>query len=87
MDFPGDPVAENLPANAGDTGSLPGLGRFTHAPQGDEAQAPRPLSPHTNKRSHCKEKPATRVTSAHLNERKPLGSNDGPKQSKLILIF
>ena len=27
MGFPGGAVAENLPANAGDTGSNPGLGR------------------------------------------------------------
>ena len=26
-DFPGGTVAKNLPANAGDTGSSPGLGR------------------------------------------------------------
>ena len=25
--FPGDPVVKNLPANAGDSGSIPGLGR------------------------------------------------------------
>ena len=29
--FPGGPVVENLPANAGDTGSSPGLGR-SHRP-------------------------------------------------------
>ena len=29
--FPGGTVVENLPANAGDTGSSPGLGRF-HMP-------------------------------------------------------
>ena len=29
--FPGGAVAENLPANAGDTGSSPGLGR-SHMP-------------------------------------------------------
>ena len=28
MDFPGGPVVKNLPANAGDTGSISGLGRF-----------------------------------------------------------
>ena len=28
MDFPGGPVVENLPANAGDMSSIPGLGRF-----------------------------------------------------------
>ena len=27
QDFPGGAVAKNLPANAGDTGSIPGLGR------------------------------------------------------------
>ena len=30
--FPGGTVVENLPANAGDTGSSPGLGR-SHLPQ------------------------------------------------------
>ena len=30
--FPGGAVAENLPANAGDTGSSPGLGR-SHMPR------------------------------------------------------
>ena len=29
--FPGGAVVENLPADAGDTGSSPGLGRFPHA--------------------------------------------------------
>ena len=33
-DFPGGAVIENLPANAGDTGSSPGLGR-SHMPQGN----------------------------------------------------
>ena len=28
LDFPGSPVAKNLPANAGDIGSIPGLERF-----------------------------------------------------------
>ena len=29
--FPGGAVVENLPADAGDMGSSPGLGRFPHA--------------------------------------------------------
>ena len=33
-DFPGALVLKNLPANAGDPGSIPGLGRL-HMPQGD----------------------------------------------------
>ena len=28
MDFPDGPMVKNLTANAGDTGSVPGLGRF-----------------------------------------------------------
>ena len=36
VDFPGGPVVKNLSANAGDTGSTPGPGRF-HVPQGNEA--------------------------------------------------
>ena len=32
MGFPGGAVAKNPPANAGDTGSSPGLGRF-HMPR------------------------------------------------------
>ena len=32
LGFPGGTVVENLPANAGDTGSSPGLGR-SHMPQ------------------------------------------------------
>ena len=31
MDFPGGPVVKNLSGNAGDTGSIPGPGRF-HMP-------------------------------------------------------
>ena len=33
MDLRGGPVVKNPPANAGDTGSIPGLERF-HMPQG-----------------------------------------------------
>ena len=29
MDFPGGPVVKNSPANAGDMGLIPGLGRFS----------------------------------------------------------
>jgi len=33
-DFPDGPVVKNLPASAGDMGSIPGLGR-SHMPQGN----------------------------------------------------
>ena len=32
QDFPGGPVVKNLPANAGDTGLIPGMGR-SHMPR------------------------------------------------------
>ena len=41
--FPGGAVVENLPANAGDTGSSPGLGR-SHMPWRDWAREPQLLS-------------------------------------------
>ena len=44
VDFPGGPVVKNLSANAGDTGSTPGPGRF-HVPQGNEAWTPQLLNP------------------------------------------
>ena len=34
LDFPGGPVVKNPPANAVDTGSIPGLGR-SHMPRGN----------------------------------------------------
>ena len=41
--FPGGAVVENLPANAGDTGSNPGLGR-SHMPRSNWAREPQLLS-------------------------------------------
>ena len=41
--FPGGAVVENLPANAGDTGSSPGLGR-SHMPRSGWAREPQLLS-------------------------------------------
>ena len=41
--FPGGAVVENLPANAGDTGSCPGLGR-SHMPRSTWAHEPQLLS-------------------------------------------
>ena len=41
--FPGGAVVENMPANAGDTGSSPGLGR-SHMPQSNWAHEPQLLS-------------------------------------------
>ena len=41
--FPGGAVVENLPANAGDMGSSPGLGR-SHMPRSNWAHEPQLLS-------------------------------------------
>ena len=41
--FPGGAVVESLPANAGDTGSHPGLGR-SHMPRSNWAREPQLLS-------------------------------------------
>ena len=43
LGFPGGAVVENLPANAGDTGSSPGLGR-SRMPRSDWACEPQLLS-------------------------------------------
>ena len=43
LGFPGGAVVENLPANAGDTGSSPGLGG-SHMPHSDWAREPQLMS-------------------------------------------
>ena len=43
LGFPGGAAVENLPANAGDTGSSPGLGR-SHMPRSKWAREPQLLS-------------------------------------------
>ena len=43
LGFPGGAVVGNLPANAGDTGSSPGLGR-SHMPPSSWAREPQLLS-------------------------------------------
>ena len=63
--FPGGTVVENLPANAGDTGSSPGLGRPPHAAEqlGPWATVTEParLEPVLrNKRGRNSERPAHR---------------------------
>ena len=65
LHFPGGAVVKNPPANAGDTGSIPGLGR-SHMPWSNSAHEPQLLKPTClelvllNKRSHGNEKPTYR---------------------------
>ena len=62
VDFPGDSLVKNLPANAGDVGSSSALRRF-HMLRGEKACGQQLLCQSAlkfvlcNKRSHCSEKP------------------------------
>ena len=53
--FPAGPVVKNLPAKAGDTSSIPGLGRFPHTLGQLSPCTPEPVL--RNERSHCRKKP------------------------------
>ena len=60
-DFPDGPVVKNPPANAGDMGLIPALGR-PHVLQGNSAcasrRSPQAVEPMPcNERAHCNEKP------------------------------
>ena len=46
QDFPGGPVVKHLPATAGETGSISGLGRL-YMLQGTQAHLPQLLSAHS----------------------------------------
>ena len=65
LGFPGGAVVENLLANAGDTGSSPGLGR-SHMPRSNWAREPQLTEPARlepvlhNKRGRDGERPAHR---------------------------
>ena len=64
-DFPGGPVVKNPPANAVDTGSIPGLRRF-HMPQSNKTHVPQPRSLHS--RAHTPQEKPVRPNgvAAHL---------------------
>ena len=62
VNIPGGEAGKNLPASAGDTGSIPDPGRF-HMPRSNYVPGPQLLSLSLetllhNKRSHHNEKPA-----------------------------
>ena len=68
LGLPGGTVGKQPPASTGDTGSIPGLGRF-HTPWAAKTCKPKGLRPAYlepvlyNKRSHCSGNPA------HCNEK------------------
>ena len=63
--FPGGTVVKNLPANAGDRGSRPGLGR-SHMPQSNEARVPQLLSLHSRAREPQLPSLRATTTEAHV---------------------
>ena len=87
--FPGGAVVENPPANAGDAGSSPGLGR-SHMLRSNWAREPQLLSLRVWSLCSQQERPRQweahaprwRVTPACRNWRKPLHRSEDPTQSK-----
>ena len=63
--LPGDSVVKNLPANAGGTDSILGLGRF-HMPQSSQAHEPQLLSLCSRVQEPQLLSPRTATTGAHM---------------------
>ena len=77
--FPSGAVVENLPANAGDTGSSPGLGR-SHMPRSNWAREPQLLSLRV-----CSLWPATREAATVKGPR--TATKSGPRLPQLEKAF
>ena len=77
MSFPGGEVDKNMPANAGDTGLIPGPGR-SHMPRSNYARAPQLLSLRSRAREPQLLSLCAKTTEAHapraraLQQEKPL---------------
>ena len=91
--FPGGAVVENLPANAGDTGSSPGLGG-SHMPRSNWAREPQLLSLRVwslcsaTREAAIVRGPRTAMKSGptRRNWRKPSHRNEDPTQPKIKII-
>ena len=81
MDFPAGPLVKNLPATAGDMGSISGLRRF-HMPWGNSAQAP-PLKSLPNLEPALCSKPL-RHPSTGAGEWPPLSTRESPHTAARI---
>ena len=79
-------MVKNLPANAGDTGSIP-ISRKSHMPQSNSASVPQLLSLHSSLWSVTTEANAMRSPHTGTGEEpqleKSLSSNKDPAQPKL----
>ena len=99
-DFAGGTVDKNPPANAGDPGSVPALGRL-HMVQSNLAQVPQLLKPTClepvfHKRSQCNEKPAHRneesaclpqLQKVHVQQRRPSTTKNIQINLKIFFKF
>jgi len=91
-DFPSGPVVKNLPANAGDMGSIPGPGNSLML-QSDMPMCHNYWSPHTlqprlcNKRSHHNEKPKTKSSPHTLQLGKDCTQQWKPSTTKTNFHF
>ena len=86
MGFPGGAVVESPPADAGDTGSCPGLGR-SHMPRSGWAREPWPLS--LRVRSLCSatgEATAVRGPCTAKKKKKKLNEFSGVVVKAVILL-
>ena len=95
---PGSTVARNPPANAGDTGMIPGLGR-SHMLWGNshdywagvlQLLKPAHLEPVLTREVTAVRSPCTsnwRLVPTHCNERKPACSNEDAVQAKKKFFF
>ena len=77
-DFPGGAVVKNLPANAGDTGSIPGPGR-SHMPWSNEARAPQLLSLCSRVHEPQLLSPCVTTTEAHAPRARALQQEKPPQ--------
>ena len=95
--FPGGSLVKNPPANAGDTGSVPGLGRF-HMPRSNEASAPQLLSPGPGAQelqllSPCVLEPVLCKKRGHQMRNLSTATRENPEQqqrpctAKIIIFF
>ena len=76
--FPGGAVVENLPANAGDTGSSTGLGR-SHMPRSNWTREPQLLSLRSRAREPQLLNPRATTTEAHMPRARALQQKKPPQ--------
>ena len=77
--FPGGAVVKNPPANAGDAGLSPGLGKY-HMPRTSEARAPQLLSLRSRASKPQLLSPCATTTEAHAPRARALQQEKPPQE-------